>query len=60
MNFYVEIVKYGEPEEVVKRMGPMAERQADKVDNGANMNLNHEEYYTRIVEEMNNEKADRN
>jgi len=51
MKYYVEIVKYGEPEEVVKRMGPMPERQAGRVDDGANMNLNHEEYYTRIVEE---------
>ena len=46
---YVEIVKH-EKEEVVKRMGPMTEHKADKVDDGANINLNHEEYYTRIVE----------
>lgn len=48
---YVEIVKYGDPEEVVKRMGPMSERQADRVDTGANINLNHEDYFTRIVSE---------
>lgn len=51
MKYYVEIVKYGEPEEVVKRMGPFSEREADKIDRGANINLNHKEYYTRIVEE---------
>ena len=51
MKYYVEIVKYGDPEEVVKRMGPMSEGKADKVDGGANINLNHKDYYTRIVEE---------
>ena len=50
MDFYVEVVKHSEPEKVVKRMGPMPERKADKVDDGVNRNLNHEEYYTRIVE----------
>jgi hypothetical protein len=48
MNYYVEIVKY-DTNEVVERMGPMSERQADKVDSGANINLNHEEYFTRVV-----------
>lgn len=52
MNFYVEIIKHGEPEEIVKRMGPMSERKAESVDRGANINLNHDEYYTLIVEEM--------
>ncbi len=52
--YFVEIIKYGDgdKEEVIKRMGPIAtKRQADKVDSGANINLNHEDYYTRIVEE---------
>lgn len=51
MEFFVEIVKYGDPEEIVKRMGPMPEHKADKVNRGANINLNHEDYYTRIVED---------
>lgn len=46
--YYVEIVNY-DTDEVVKRMGPMSERKADKVDNAANINLNHDKYYTRIV-----------
>lgn len=46
--FYVEIVKASSGE-VVKRMGPMSERQADKVESGASINLNHKEYFTRIV-----------
>lgn len=45
---YVEIVRYSDGE-VVRRMGPMSERNADRVDSGADRNLNHEEYYTRIV-----------
>jgi hypothetical protein len=47
-GYFVEIVKHVSLE-VVKRMGPMPERKADKVDAGVNINLNHEEYYTRIV-----------
>ena len=48
-QYFVEIVRY-ETDEVVKRMGPMDERKADKVDSGANINLNHDGYYTRIIE----------
>jgi len=48
MKFYVEIVKSSSGE-VVKRMGPMSEKKADKVEFGASINLNHEEYFTRIV-----------
>ena len=49
MEYFVEIVEH-KSEEVVKRMGPMPERKADMVDSGANRNLDHEHYYTRIVE----------
>jgi hypothetical protein len=52
MEYYVEIVRYGD-EEVVTKMGPMSERKADRVDSGANMNLNHDGYFTRIVEATN-------
>ena len=47
---YVEIVKY-KTDEIIERMGPMSEHKADKVDGGANINLNHEEYYTRIIKD---------
>lgn len=50
MGHYVEIVKF-DGEEVVKRMGPMSERQADKVSSGASRNLNHDEYFIRTVAE---------
>ena len=47
-KFYVEIVKF-DNDEIVKRMGPMNSWRADRVDTGANQNLNHEHYFTRIV-----------
>jgi hypothetical protein len=47
---FVEIVKYGDPEEVVERLGPMSERKADRLDGDLNINLKHEQYYTRIVD----------
>ena len=48
--FYVEIVEYGN-EEVVKVVEAINEKQAKKVERGMNINLNHEEFFTRIVEE---------
>lgn len=46
----VEIVSY-ETGEVVKEFKPVSsERRAEKLDNGVNINLNHEKYFTRIVE----------
>lgn len=50
-QFYVEVVQYGKNGggRVVKRLGPMSERKADKVDDGLNRNLNHEKFFTRIV-----------
>jgi len=50
MNYYVEIVKY-DNEEIIKRIGPMSKKKAERVDNGVNINLNHKDYYTKIVEE---------
>lgn len=53
MAWYVEIRPYSEDESDpgFRRLGPFnSERQADKVDNGANINLNHEKYYTLLVE----------
>jgi hypothetical protein len=51
MKYYVEIVDY-ETGEVVKRFGPVpTERQADRVEGGIEINLNHEKYFTRTVEE---------
>lgn len=47
-EFYVEIV-YCEDETVVNRRGPFSAWRANKIDDGLNINLNHEAYFTRIV-----------
>jgi len=54
--FLVEIVKYGEtkPE---RQMGPATMRAALKIQHGADINLNHEEYFTRIVPVENAKKV---
>ncbi len=52
MRWFVEIRTSGTLEAVVKRMGPfVSERQAEKVESGANINLNHEDYYTAVTTE---------
>ena len=50
LRFYIEIVRRGS-EKVVKRWGPHSDWKAKKIESGANINLNDDEYYTRIVEE---------
>jgi hypothetical protein len=47
---FVEIVKR-QGAEVIKRMGPMPERRAERVKRGAEINLNHDDYYVRITGE---------
>jgi len=49
-NYFVQIIEY-ENDRVVEIMGPFAEIKAVKVDDGVNINLNHEKYYTIIVED---------
>lgn len=51
MQYYVEIVRTHD-ENVESRMGPMPERRAERVEMGVQINLNHEHYHTRIVEEI--------
>lgn len=50
MDYYVEIVET-ETDHVEKRMGPMSEHQAERVESGASRNLNHDEYFVRVVSE---------
>lgn len=49
----IEIVAYG-TDEVVKTIDcpGKSERQVDKIDRGVNINLDHERFYTRIVEKQ--------
>jgi len=49
-DFYVVIIRY-KNNKIVKKMGPMTEREADRVDFGASVNLNHEEFYTMTLKE---------
>lgn len=46
-NFVVQVIAYDD-NEVVKEMGPMSERKAERVDDGVNINLNHDAFYTLI------------
>ena len=46
---WVEVVAY-EKDVVVKRLGPMSQWKAEKVDGGLNINLAHERFFTRIVD----------
>ncbi len=52
-EFFVEIVKF-DGDEVVNRMGPMGERVVEKVESGALINLNYEDYFVRTVSEEKN------
>lgn len=42
-----EAQKNAQPKEI-HRIGPMDERKAERVDNGMNINLDHERCFTRI------------
>ena len=48
--FYVEIRPFTENERDpgFRCFGPMSEHRAERVEDGVNINLNHEKYYTRI------------
>ena len=47
-HYFIEVVEF-DTDEVIERKGPYTERQADKIDNGMNINLNHDKYFTRIT-----------
>ena len=44
----VQIVEY-KTDKVIKDIEVPTERQAEKVESGININLNHDEYFTRII-----------
>ena len=52
MKYIIQIKMYTTDDDVViKELGPFgSKRQAAKCDDGVNINLNHEDYYTLIVE----------
>ena len=51
---FVEIYEIA-TEEVVKRMGPMSNLRAEKVLCGASINLNHDRFAVRVVNEIEDE-----
>lgn len=55
--YYVEIVE-DETGKVVQSMGPMSKWRAGKVEDGVGINLNWDEYSTRIVDKDGKEVED--
>jgi hypothetical protein len=51
---FVEIVRFSDGY-VGKRMGPMSQRRADKVERGAMRNMDTVNWYTRQVEDKSHE-----
>ena len=51
MSWTVEVVERGAEEKVVKRIPAGSERAAERVERGVNINLNHERFFSRLVEE---------
>lgn len=47
-RFHVEVRRIG-TDEVVRSLGPMDERRAEKVERGLHINLDYERFYTEIV-----------
>jgi hypothetical protein len=45
--WYVDIVETATGQ-VIKTMGPLTERDAERVDRGVSINLNHEKFHTNI------------
>lgn len=56
IDYYVEIVRDSD-EHVESRMGPMSFRRAEKVADGAGINLNWDEYTVRIIEEPSEQRS---
>lgn len=50
MKWFVEVVEYG-TDTVIERIDCKSEKGAERTDDGVNINLNHEQYFTRIVSE---------
>ena len=51
-QFFVEVREF-KTRQVIKRVGPMLKRKADKVQRGMDINLDHSKYYTTQVTQEN-------
>lgn len=49
-HYRVEMIEYATGDVVKVMDGGTSERTADRLDNGVNRNLNHERFYTRVME----------
>jgi len=49
MKYLVQIIKT-DTREVVESFTPTSERQAERLEDGININLNHAEYQTQLIE----------
>jgi hypothetical protein len=49
--WYIEVIDYdaNDGDCPVKRLGPYTESAAKRAESGVNRNMNHEQYYTRLV-----------
>jgi len=54
-NYYIDIIE-SETGKIHQTMGPKPQRQAEKIEDGININLNHEKFHTELrkVEESKN------
>ena len=48
-KYLIEVIDY-QTNEVVKTMETTSQRQADRIEDGLNINLNHDAFFTRTVE----------
>lgn len=53
-QFFVEVVEF-ETDKIERRLGPMSERKADRVEDGILSTLDLDRYYTRVVDKAGNE-----
>jgi len=49
MIYFVQIVEY-KTGIVIKELGPHSEHKAEKIEAGLNIQINHESYYTKIIQ----------
>lgn len=49
-NYFVEIVETA-TDKVEERLGPHSKRTAERIESGAEINLDHERFYVRVVSE---------
>lgn len=54
-SYFVQVIQYRDFE-IEKQLGPMSLAKAEKVDDGININLNHDNFFTKIVRKGDNDE----